>query len=183
VNGLTEEQEQEEPLSHNGERIAKNLREIARHQAAGREQYERFFRKWGWCWDPNDIAIPGLDKETQEAVSKEARESRITHMRPRVWGIIDGRRTENPEWEKWFKSMARGSWALRREWIECIMEVQKSRSGWAVFETWLVNRFIRWHQPKGQKRLMWDEIMNERDPDVLRCITRESNPCATHDCS
>jgi hypothetical protein len=100
MTGMTEEQAQEEPMSQKGEKIAKNLREIAKYQAAGKEQYERFFRKWGWCWDPNGMTIPGLDKGTQETVSREARESRISHMRQRLWGIFDGRRKENPEWER-----------------------------------------------------------------------------------
>jgi hypothetical protein len=54
--------------------------------------------------------------------------------------------------------MIGGSWALRREWIGSIRETQMCPVEWEAFEEWLVQRVTRWHQPKGQKRLLWDEI-------------------------
>jgi hypothetical protein len=92
---------------------------------------------------------------------RAARESRNTHMRQRVWKIVEYNRRENPEWEKWFKSVIGGSWALRKEWMECIGGAQRDGEAWNKFERWLVNRFKRWHQTRGQKRIMWDTIMKQ----------------------
>jgi hypothetical protein len=105
----------EEPMSRMREGITRNLLEIGRQQAAGKGMHERFFTKWGWCWDPNDVEIPGISKDAQEKMVKAARESRTAHMRQKVWKIVERNRGENPEWEKWFKSMIGGSWALRQE--------------------------------------------------------------------
>jgi hypothetical protein len=44
------------------------------------------------------------------------------------------RGAENPEWEKWFGNMARGSWALRYEWIGSIREAQGDNDKWTELE-------------------------------------------------